>query len=106
MKKSNLFYEIMLHTDCSAYSKEPCIKNDSEEYKVLTHSQKLEMACWNGLLPELLFAVAKPPACKVYLLHTRAGSRFLHIELASAEPDFEKVYSINSAYFIDKRRLN
>ncbi|MDQ6844505.1 MAG: hypothetical protein M3Z92_09160 [Bacteroidota bacterium] len=102
MKTTSTQQEILLVTGTSFSSREFCETSDGFNYNHLSEKEKLEVACWNGLLPVMLpeifnqFSVSK----KLYLWEIREGASFIELELGDIHLEFEKLYSIDPYSFL------
>ncbi|MCW3117883.1 MAG: hypothetical protein JWM28_1965, partial [Chitinophagaceae bacterium] len=97
-----------LLTGTSFSSRQWCKNDDTGKSENLTDHEKLEEACWNGLLQEIL-----PEICnhdtgseKLYLWHIRQVSSFLELELGSFPEDKDNYFSIDPYSFIATKSDN
>lgn len=101
MEPNSTQQEILLVTGTSFSSREFC-QTDGTIYHQLSEKEKLEVACWNGLLPVMLpeifrqFSVNK----KLYLWEIREASSFIELELGEQYMEFEKYFSIDPYSFL------
>jgi hypothetical protein len=102
MKKESVQQEIILVATTSFSSREWC-NNDNRGSKNLSSMEKLEEACWNGLLEESLPEIVEKTESgkSLYLWHIRHGRSFLQIELCEFPVAIEKRYSIDSRAFLE-----
>ena len=95
--------EILLLTGTS-FSQRQLFETDARDANSsLSEGEKLEQACWNGLLGELLPEVITNR--RLFLWKIGAGDFSLQIEL-SEYPSKEKSMSINPFYFLRKIGYN
>jgi len=89
--------EILLLTG-TTFSQKQLSENDSNgERKNLSEIEKLEDACWNGLLNELLPEIITNK--KLFIWQIGNSEFSLHIEL-SRYPSADAPFSINPYYFL------
>ena len=108
MKTHSTHQEILLVTGTSFSSRQFFETSDGLSYSHLTEKEKLEVACWNGLLPEMLPEIFKPHAVdkKLYLWEIRETSSFIELELGEKYLAIEKDFSIDPYSFLPKRILS
>ena len=70
--------------------------------------EKLEEACWNGLLPEMLPEIMVQPedGQKMYMWSITEGSSFLGIELGDRQEEKDKFFSIDPYVFLRTQELS
>ncbi|MDP9229793.1 MAG: hypothetical protein M3O67_03855 [Bacteroidota bacterium] len=102
MKTNSTQQEILLVTGTSFSSREFCESSDVPDYNHLTEKQKLVVACWNGLLPEMLPEIFEQHSVnkKLYLWEIREASSFIELELGEIYLEIEKQFSINPYSFL------
>ena len=68
----------------------------------LSDTERLEEACWNGLLDKILPGTIERPSSgkKLHLWQIRTGARFVHIELCTFPVVIEKRYSLDPYHFV------
>jgi hypothetical protein len=73
-----------------------------------TSGEKLEEACWNGLLPELLRSVPvnNNDNEKMFLWKTHVGDMFLCIELSKTPDPVDGFYSLDPYLFLPLKNYN
>jgi hypothetical protein len=97
MNADILQQEIILTTGTS-FSQRQLFENDAkDESNHLSESQRLEEACWTGLLDELLPEVITNKKLRIWQIWDSEFS--LQIEL-SEYPSKERWFSINPHYFL------
>jgi len=80
--------EILLMTNSSLSKTNLCEKNSSEEGRRISNAERLEQACWNGMLDEFLPGLVERVEGKtLFLWEIQNGKNFLHIDLCE-RPDF------------------
>ena len=102
MKKESVQQEIILVATTSFSSREWC-NNDTRGSKNLSSMEKLEEACWNGLLEASLPEIVEKTDTgrSLYLWHIRHGQSLLQIELCEFPVAIEKRHSIDSRAFLE-----
>ena len=100
--------EILLCTGTSFSLQEFAETTDGLNYNHLTEKEKLEVACWNGLLPSMLPEVFQQQAFnkKLYLWEIREGSSFIELELGEIHLEMEKQFSIDPYSFLPLQELS
>ena len=108
MEKNSTQQEILLVTGTSFSSREFCETSDGLNYNHLSEKEKLEVACWNGLLPVMLPEIFKNHAAhkKLYLWEIRETSSFIELEMGEKYLEFEKEFSIDPYSFLPVRILS
>ncbi len=102
MKTNYTQQEILLLTGTSFSLQEFSETTDGLNYNHLTEKEKLEVACWNGLLPTMLPEIFQQNAVnkKLYLWEIREGSSFIELELGEIHLELEKQFSIDPYSFM------
>jgi len=101
MKKNIRQQEILLVTNTTFFQKQLCEKIDSDG-GYGSHLQRLEEACWNGLLDEWFPEIIKRSTIgkDLHLTNIESASPFLKIELSESISCFNKSFSIDPAQFL------
>ena len=89
--------EILLLTGTSFSQRQLSEKDAKDDRRNLSESERLEEACWTGLLDELLPEIITNKKLPIWEIGDSAFS--LQIEL-SEYPSEEKQFSINPYYFL------
>ena len=102
MKTNFTQQEILLCTGTSFSLQEFSETSDGINYNHLSEKEKLEVACWNGMLPVMLPEIFKPHAAdkKLYLWEIREGSSFIELEMGEIHLELEKQHSIDPYSFM------
>lgn len=102
MKTKSTQQEILLVTGTSFSARQWCKNDETAKSENFSEKEKLEEACWNGLLQEMLPEICKqePGTEKLYLWQVRQVSSFLELELASFPEDKDPYFSIDPYSFI------
>ena len=108
METNSTQQEILLVTGTSFSSREFCENSDGLNYNHLSEKEKLEVACWNGLLPVMLPEIFNQHAVnkKLYLWEIREGISFIELELGEKYLEFEKEFSIDPYSFLPLQILS
>ncbi|MDQ6763658.1 MAG: hypothetical protein M3015_13650 [Bacteroidota bacterium] len=108
MKTNSTQKEILLITGTSFSSRQFCETMDGISYNHLTEKEKLEVACWNGLLPEMLPEVFEqyPVNKKLYLWEIKEGTSFIDLELGETHLKLDEQFSIDPYSFLPMQVLS
>ena len=99
--------EIMVVTGTTFSTQEFELTSDGIDYNHLSEKEKLEVACWNGLLPAMLPEIFEQRVNRtLYLWEIREGSSFIELELGEIYMDVEKEFSINPYSFMSVKNLS
>lgn len=107
METKSTQQEILLLTG-TKFSEREWAEKIIEDKNKLSAIEKLEDACWNGLLDEMLPEVVEKTSDgkKLFLWHVRQCRSFLEIELSDASPVIERENSIDPYLFVSLIPLN
>ena len=102
MEANSTQQEILLVTGTNFSLRQFCETSDGLSYDHLSEKEKLEVACWNGLLPEMLPEIFKQHGVnkKLYLWEIRETSSFIELELGEKYLEFEKEFSLDPYSFL------
>ena len=103
METDILQQEILLLTGTTFSQGQLCENDAKDDSNHLSESEKLEEACWTGLLDELLPEIITNKKLPLWQIGDSAFS--LQIEL-SEYPSEEKQLSINPYYFLRTMKYN
>src|SRR5438105_7054542 len=94
--------EILVMTGTSFSSRQWCEKTDSGNNNYINEKDKLQDACWNGLMRELLPELFTQPAGGkgLYLWQIWEASSFLGLDLGEFPMPKDKFYSIDPYSFL------
>ena len=95
--------EILLLTGTTFSQRQLCENDTKDDSKNLSASEKLEEACWTGLLDELLPEIITNK--KLYIWQIGDTESSLLIEL-SEYPSKQKQFSVNPYYFLRTMKYN
>lgn len=105
--KNTVQQEILLMTNSSLSKTNLCEKNSAEPRKQFSNAERLEQACWNGMLDEFLPGlVVKAEGKTLFLWEIQTAKNFLHIDLSDQPVCANKQCSIDPYYFLDHLNLN
>lgn len=91
--------EILLVTGTS-FSAGQCESKDSDEGKGLTERQRLEQACWNGLIGQMLPEICEKDAGTMFLWRIKEGASFIDLEYGESPATIEAESSIDPYAFL------
>jgi len=110
MEKNRPTQEILLLTASSFAQGELCDKDSFEDNssKRLSPVEKLEEACWNGLLDEFLSnrRANGKNGNKVFLWKIHVADAFLCVELAQPPTAIDHYYSLDPYLFLSLKNYN
>ena len=100
--------EILLITGTSFSSRQWCEKDSSDDKQRLTEMERLEDACWSGLVKEMLPELFRGAdnSKKMFLWKICEGKSFLELDLGESPFEKDKVYSIDPYIFMDSNNCN
>ncbi len=101
MKTNSTHQEILVMTNTTFSERQWCEKDNSANSQAFTNEEKLEEACWNGLLPELLpEIIGTSSGGRLYLWQIRHCRSFLEIDLCEYPLLIENYFSIDPYLFL------
>ncbi len=102
MKQNSIQQEILLMLGTSFLSRERLEKDDCGNKNHLTEKEKLEQACWNGLLQEMLPEIVEQTEDgeKLYLWQIKTVSYFFELELGQSQEKTEALFSLDPYRFL------
>jgi len=95
--------EILLIRDSSFALRQCCALDDKGDANLLSVSEQLQNACWNGLLPEMLPEIMEPRFKHepLYLWQIKEADAFLEIELCEEPEKKDRYFSLNPYQFLE-----
>jgi hypothetical protein len=107
MKAISTQQEILLMTG-TRFSEREWAEKDPEERNKLSEIEKLEDACWKGLLDEILPEIVEKTTegKKLFMWHIRQCKSFLDIELGESLSDIDGEFSIDPYLFLPRLFLS
>lgn len=107
MKNDTTQLEILLMTGTTFSSRQLCEKENPETNKPLSEIERLEEACWNGwvreLLPELCGQDINP---KIFIWKIKGASSFIDLEMGRFPKDINKLFSIDPYSYVELQFCN
>jgi len=102
--------EILLNTASSFAERELC-ENDlsgDKAFSLLSQSEKLEEACWNGMLEDWLRGtiIMESSDQKLFLWRIQVSHTFLCVQLSPAPSNLAPYYSVNPYLFMSLKNTN
>jgi hypothetical protein len=94
--------EVLLVTDTHFTSRQYFERDSTESPKNLSASEKLQEACWNGFVQEMLpeaFLPGNQPS-KLFLWQLREANNFLSLEMGEYPKDIDSYHSIDPYLFL------
>ena len=100
--------EILLNTSAGLLSNEWCLKNETDKPDNRTDKEKLEEACWNGLVRQLLPELFKTTVDTkdLTLWKVREIDMVLELELSDYPAAVDKYNSITPHLFLSVQECN
>ena len=104
MERNSTQQEILLMTGSGFFQQQCFERNEQDSNKNLSQEEKMEEACWNGMLQDLLPGVInKDAAGKALMLwQVVTHNSFLEIELCETPSENDLYYSIDPYAFMQK----
>ena len=101
MKATSTQQEILLMTGTSFANRQSQDKSDNEKSRNLSEKERLEEACWNGLLKEMLPEVFTEidKEKELYLWQIKEASSFIELELAEFPEEKDRYLSLDPMCF-------
>lgn len=108
MKKKFTQQEILLITGSSFFQQQCFEKNEQDNNRNLSQEEKIEEACWNGMLPELLPDIVRKniDGKELRLWQTILHESFLGIQLCEVPSATDMYYSIDPYLFTKEKIAN
>jgi hypothetical protein len=108
MGKYSVYQEVLLITGTSFVSEELCKKDDTSHDNPLFENERLEEACWNGLLqtrlPEIFLETANGGG--LFLWQIKEADSFLVLDLGVAPVVVDSHFSIVPYSFVSAQIHN
>jgi len=100
--------EILLVTGTSFTVTHFCETSNEMGYTDLSEKEKLEVACWNGMLPVMLPEIFRQFSRnrKLYLWEIREGQSFIELELGEKYMEFDKRFTLDPYMFLPLQILS
>lgn len=102
MKKTITHHEILLVAHTSLANKQFTSAKESNQDRKLSPIEKLEKACWDGILHEMFPEILSSgyPKCESFLWQILAGKNFLYINIGASPVIAEYHTSIDPYFFM------
>lgn len=108
METSFTQQEILINTNATFLAKDWCLKTDNEQASTKTEKEKLEEACWNGalrqLLPELFRTTVDAKDLPIWKI--RELNEVFELELSDYPAAVDKYDSITPHLFLSVQEYN
>lgn len=99
--------EILLNTDAQFLAKDWCPKNDTGKPDTRTEKEKLEEACWNGVLRDVMPELFETENGKnLTLWKVKDMGTYFELDLSSYPAAADKYNSINPSLFLGVQEWN
>jgi hypothetical protein len=97
MKTNATQQEILLITGTQFSSRQICDKNDAAAQTNLSEKEKLEEACWNGMIKDMLPEIVEKTTDnkRLYLWQIKEGESYIELELAEFPQEKDNYFSID-----------
>ena len=107
MKTASVQQELMLVTTTTFLKQEWC-KLESFEGNRQTQAERLEEACWNGLLSNMLPEIMAhtPSGKQLFLWRIRHAASTIKVELGETPSQLEERFSIDATFFLPTLEYN
>ena len=75
-------------------------------YDLLNPMEKLELACWNGLLEKILPETLRPGHVRLFIIQVQKARNSLYIDLCQRPVTIAKEHSIDPYFLLDAIHYN
>ena len=108
MKPSSPSREILIVTTNSFSARQFCEKEPQDKSCSLSPAERLETACWDGLLNEIVPEIMHDSDSeeKIYLWQVEIRSSYLKLNLGTINPEFEVEFTIDPNVLIHGKEMN
>ena len=109
MKQQHIHQEVLVFTATSHSRKVLCETNNNDKNENMTPAEKLEQACWDGLLNEMFPEIIDSGSTlspKMFIWGIYPGKSFLLIDLADTPGGIDSVYSVDPYLFLPELNSN
>lgn len=107
METKSTQQEILLFTNTRFSSRQWLEKDESGKEDKLSPKEKLEEACWNGLIWEILPEICeKPNDISLTLWEINVANSFFDLKFSDYPKDVEKEFSVDPYKFLQVQGLN
>ena len=108
MKPESTIQEILLITTTTFSKRQLCETDTKEKTRMLSHTQQLETACWNGMMDELLPEIMHPLAANKKLFLWKVDTRKFSLSIIKADrpPVQDGWYALDPHLFLCQQDMN
>ena len=107
METKSTQQEILLFINTRFTSRQWSEKDDIGKESKLSPKEKLEEACWNGLISEILPEICeKPNDISLTLWEINVANSFFDLKFSEYPKDVEKEFSVDPYMFLEVQGLN
>jgi len=107
MKTKSTQQEILLFTNTRFSSRQWSEKDEPGKESKLSQKEKLEEACWNGLIWQILPEICERPNDKLLTLwEINVANSFFDLKFSEFPNDIEKEFSVDPYIFLQVQVLN
>jgi hypothetical protein len=105
METNTTLQEILLMTNTTFSSRQWYDKDDLAKSRQMSEKERLEEACWNGLLSEMLPEISEPSET-LHIWQVKEGASFLDVELSEFPAEKDNHFSIDPYCFLRVQSAN
>ena len=109
MKQQHIHQELLVFTTTSLSRRVLCETTNNNKNENNSLVEKLEQACWNGLLNEMfpeIIGSDSTPFPKIFIWGIYAGKSYLLVELGDTHSVADSVLSVDPYLFLPEVNLN
>ena len=107
MERNSTQQEILLITGTTFSAMQWVEKNEPGTPKNLSEKERLEEACWNGLLREMLPEIfTESDNSKLYLWNIREAKSFIELEMGESPLSIDRHFSLDPYSFLETQVYN
>ena len=107
METKSTQQEILLITGTTFSAMQWVEKNETGTPKNLSEKERLEDACWNGLLREMLPEIfTEADTSKLFVWHIREAKSFLELEMGESPASIDPHFSLDPYSFLEVQQYN
>ena len=109
MKQQHIHQELLVFTTTSLSRKVLCETKNNDKNENMSLAEKLEQACWDGLLNEMfpeIIGSGSTLSPKMFIWGIYPGKSYLHIDLVDTPGIIDFVRSVDPYLFLPELHLN
>ena len=109
MKQQHIHQELLVFTTTSISRKVLCETNNNDKNENMSLAEKLEQACWDGLLNEMFPEIIGSGSSRspiMFIWGIYPGKSYLHIDLGDVPSVIDFVRSIDPYLFLPEVNPN